>query len=211
MFRKMLVIAAAIAMPVSLVAVSSGVAGAKKGPSAATDTATCTGLSGTISFSEPLTFAGYPSGTETTTVSGTLSGCTASGSYAVTGLSATLSGSFAGKPGSAKKPSGLCTGLLGTTKEKGTITVTWASSPGIAATTIGLKSATGGTATDGNASFSLGGKYKGSFGGSDKGAGSSVSAETTQSTTALSAECAGAGISSLSIVSPPSGNPITLG
>jgi hypothetical protein len=212
MIRKLLVIAAAVAMPVSVVAVTSGVAGAKvKPPTAATDTATCSGLSGTISFSEPLTNAGYPSGIETTTVSGTLSGCTASGGFAVSGLSATLSGTFAGKAGSAKHPSGVCTGLLGATKEKGSIAVGWTSSPPVPNTTISLKSAAGGVGTNGNASFSLTGSYKGSFGGADKGKSSSVEAYTTASVGTLAAECAGAGISSLTIVSPPTGNPITLG
>jgi hypothetical protein len=62
-----------------------------------------------------------------------------------------------------------------------------------------LKSATGGVAADGNASFSVAGKYKGSFGGSDKGKTSSINAETTVSTGTLAAECAGSGISSLAI------------
>jgi len=211
MLRKLLVMTAAIAMPISVVAVSSGVAGAK-GPSPATDTAQCTGISATVTFSLPLTNAGYTSGVDTTTVSGSLSGCTAAGSYGpVTISGASVSGTFAGKAGSVKHPTGACTGLLGATKEKGSITVSWSSSPGVPATTISLKSATGGVANDGNASFSVAGKYKGSFGGADKGKSSSINAETTQSTGTLAAECAGSGISSINIQHVVGGgNPIIL-
>src|ERR1700722_4101419 len=116
MIRKILVFAAAIAMPVSVVAVTGGIAGAAKGPSPATDTAQCTGISATVTFSMPLTNAGYTSGVDTTTVTGSLSGCTAAGSYGpVTISGASVSGSFAGKAGSAKHPAGQCTGLLGAT------------------------------------------------------------------------------------------------
>jgi hypothetical protein len=79
-----------------------------------------------------------------------------------------------------------------------------------APTVISLKSATGGVASDGNASFSVAGKYKGSFGGSDKGATSSVNAQTTESIATINAECGGAGVSSLNITAPTSGNPVTL-
>jgi hypothetical protein len=213
MIRKMLVIAAAIAMPVSVVAVTGGVAGAKgKAPTAATDTAQCTGISATVTFSMPLTSAGYPSGTETTTVNGSLSGCTAAGAFGpVTISGGSVSGSFAGKAGSAKHPAGTCGGLLGATKEKGALTVNWSSSPAVPGTTISLKSATGGVAADGNASFTVAGKYKGSFGGSDKGKASSITAETTQSTGTLGAECGGSGISSINIQAVVGGgNPIIL-
>jgi hypothetical protein len=201
MLRKLLVLTAAIAMPISVVAVSSGVAGAKgKAPTAATDTAQCTGIAATVTFSLPLTSAGYPTGTETTTVSGSLSGCTAAGAFGpVTISGASVSGSFAGKAGSAKHPAGTCGGLLGATKEKGSISVAWSSSPGVPATTVSLKSATGGVAADGNASFTVAGKYKGSFGGADKGKTSSITAETTQSSGTLGAECSGSGISSINI------------
>jgi hypothetical protein len=201
MLRNLLVLTAAMALPISVVAVSSGVAGAKgKAPTAATDTARCTGISATVSFSIPLTNNGVPSGTDTTTVNGSLSGCTIAGAFGPVAISgASVSGSFAGKPGSAKRPAAQCTGLLGASKEKGSTTVSWSSSPGVPPTTITLKTATGGVATDGNASFSVAGKYKGSFGGADKGKSSTINAETTQSTGTLAGECGGSGISSLSI------------
>jgi len=75
MIRKMLVVAAAIAMPVSAIAVSGGFAGATTG-SAATDTIVCKTITGTVTFSPKLTVAGYASGITTTTVKAALGGCT---------------------------------------------------------------------------------------------------------------------------------------
>ena len=210
MLRKLFVVAAAIAMPVSVVAVTAGTAAAKKGPSPATDTATCHSLSGTVNFSPPLTNAGYTSGTETSTLSGTLTGCAAAGTSPVSLTSGSLTGTFSAKPGSAKHPSGTCTGLLGTTKQKGSISVAWSSSPSVAPTAIQVKTVTGGTSGS-QATFSLGGKYKGSFGGADKGKSSSTSAQTVQTVATLAGECAGAGISSINIVGPSSGDAVTLG
>lgn len=210
MIRKLLVVAAAIAMPVSVVAVTGGTAGAAKGPSAATDTLTCSNISGTVSFSIPLTNAGNTTGgVETTTVAGTLSGCTASGTFPVTVTSGSISGTFASKPGSSKHPSAQCTGLLGPSKNKGTLTTSWSSSPGVPASTIGVKSVTGGT--DGsNAQFSISGKFKGSFGGSDKGKTSSSVSDTVETLATLAGECGGSGISSLGLKNPSSGNPLVL-
>ena len=60
MIRKSLVVAAAIAMPVSIIAVSGGMAGASNPHTAATDTIICTKLTGTVSFSPALTPRGTP-------------------------------------------------------------------------------------------------------------------------------------------------------
>jgi len=211
MFRKILVVAAAIAMPVSVVAVSGGIAGAAKAPSAATDTATCTGITATVNFSIPLTNAGVTSGTETTTLSGSYTGCSAAGSFAQTISTGSISGSFTSKAGSAKHPAALCGGLVGSTKEKGTITTSWTgSSPAAADTVTTVKSITGGVA-GGHGTFSVVGKYKGSFGGADKGKSSTNTAQTVETVATLSSECAGAGISTLHIEGPASGHPLTLG
>lgn len=213
MIRKLLVVAAAVAMPVSLVGIS-GMAGAAKGPSAATDTAVCTGLTGTVSFSIPLTNHGSTSGTEVTTVSGHLTGCTASGSFAVnlpSSGSFPFSATLTGKPGSAKKPTATCGGLNGPTKQKGNLVTTWTgSTPAIAPTTIGLKSTTGGVGSDGHGTFTVQGKYKGSFGGSDKGATSSTAAETVDTITTIVGECGTTGVSSLGIQTEPGVNPAVL-
>ncbi len=209
MIRRIGLVAAAVVVPVALV-VTAGIAGASKGPSAATDTATCTGLQGTVNFSIPLTNSGVTSGTETSTVSGSLSGCTASGSYGVTLSGATFSGTISGKPASAKHPGATCAGLVGTNKEKGTLTTSWSSSPPVAPTVLTVKTVTSGVDNDNNGTFAVAGKYKGSFGGSDKGKSSTTSAETVETTSEILAQCAGSGVSSLQITTPDSGNPVVL-
>ena len=62
MIRKLLVVAAAIAMPVSIVAVSGGMASASNPHTAATDTASCKAITGTVKFSPKLDNTGYTSG-----------------------------------------------------------------------------------------------------------------------------------------------------
>jgi hypothetical protein len=210
MIRKMFVMAAAIAIPISVVGATGGTAFAGKGPSAATDTATCHAIDGTVSFSIPLTNAGVTSGTEVTTVNAQLVGCSAAGAFPVTLTSGSVSGSFSGKPGSVKHPAATCGGLVGATKEKGTLSISWSSTPGVPPTTLKLKTATGGVASDGHASFTVQGKYKGSFGGADKGKSSVTQAETTQTTAQLAAQCGGSGISSIGLQGPVSGNAVSL-
>jgi hypothetical protein len=211
MIRKMLVVAVAIAMPVSVIAFTGATAGAKKGPSAKTDTAVCTNITGTVSFSIPLTNNGNTTGgIETSTVNATVSGCTVSGTFPVTITSGTISGTFAGKAGSAKHPSAQCTGLLGTSKNKGSVSTNWSSSPAVPPTTTSVKTVTGGT--DGpNAQFQLNGSFKGSFGGADKGKSSSSRSDTVETVAALAGECGGSGISTIHLKNPSSGAPLTLG
>ncbi len=165
----------------------------------------CSNITGTVSFSIPLTNAGNTTGgVETSTANATVSGCTASGPFPVTVTSGTISGTFAGKAGSTKHPSAQCTGLLGTSKNKGTVTTSWNSSPGVAATTIGVKTVTGGV--DGSqAQFMLNGKFKGSFGGSDKGKTSSSVSDTVETVGTLGGECGGAGISTIHLRILPAG------
>ena len=211
MIRKLLVVAAAVAMPVSIVAVSGGIAGAVKPPSAATDTAVCTGITGTVHFSIPLTNAGVTSGAEVTTLSGTLSGCTASGAFPVTLSGGSFSATLTGKAASAKHPAATCGGLAGATKESGTLTTTWAgSSPAVPATTTKLKTATGGI-SGAVASFTVQGKYSGSFGGADKGKSSATNARTTETIASILTSCAGSGVSVLHLQGPATGNPLVLG
>jgi hypothetical protein len=210
MLRKLFVVAAAIAMPVSVVAVTAGTAGASKGPSAATDTLVCTNITGTVSFSIPLTNAGNTTGgVETSTVNATVSGCTASGTFPVSVTGGSLSGTFAGKAGSAKHPSAQCTGLLGVSKNKGTVTDSWSSTPAVPATSISVKTVTGGT--DGSqAQFKLNGKFKGSFGGADKGKTSTSTSDTVETVGTLAGECGGSGIATIHLMNPSSGSPLVL-
>ena len=210
MLRKLFVVAAAIAMPLSVIGVTAGTAGASKGPSAATDTLVCSNITGTVSFSIPLTNAGNTTGgIETSTVSATVSGCTASGTFPESVTSGSFNGTFAGKAGSAKHPSAQFTGLLGVSKNKGAITASWSATPSVAPTTVSVKTVTGGT--DGSqASFQLNGKFKGSFGGADKGKTSSSRSDTVETVGALAGQCGGAGISTIHLTNPSSGNPLVL-
>lgn len=216
MIRRMVVIVAAIAMPVSLVAASSGVAGAAKpvfNGNATNYTISCKNLTGTVTFSKPLNLTGYTDGTViTTTVSGTLTGCKASkaaGKVVVSG--GTISGSLKGQPGTPGNPSGTCTGLLGNTTEGAgsTLSTTWSGSPAITSgpTVLHVAQVSGGTYV-GKKSVSYGqfqisgalpNTASGSFQGSDAGASDLTTAATTLSTTALAGQCA-SGLSSLGIV-----------
>jgi hypothetical protein len=208
MIRKLLVVAAAIAMPVSVIAITGGAAGAKTAPTGpGADSIHCTTESATVSFSIPLTLAGSTSGTQATTVSGTVSGCSVTGPTpeAVTG--GTISGTLtAKKAGSAKKPTATCTGLLGVTKESGTLTINW-SGVTIPASSTSVKSATGGTNNTDNGTFAIAGKpvSGSSFEGSDKGKSSSLGAQTVDTVTQLTDACEGGGISSLAIEATSTG------
>ena len=59
MIRKLLVVAAAIAMPVSAIAVTGVMASASSPHSAATDTIVCKDISGTVTFSPKEDKTGY--------------------------------------------------------------------------------------------------------------------------------------------------------
>ena len=83
MIRKLLVVASAIVIPMSVVAVSGGIASANTTGPAAKDSIICKAITGTLHFNRPLNNTGYSSGTIVTTVSATLSSCTVSGTYHV--------------------------------------------------------------------------------------------------------------------------------
>ena len=128
MFRKLIVVAAAIAMPVSIVAVSGGMAGASNPHTAAADGVSCTGITGTLSFSPKPDAAGYKSGKIATKVAATLSGCKVTGSTPITITKGVVSGTINGAAGTASKPTGKCTGLSGNGVEVGNLTVAWTAS-----------------------------------------------------------------------------------
>jgi hypothetical protein len=199
MIRKLLVVAAAIAMPASVIAVSGGMAGASNpNGSPANATVACKGLSGSLKFSPHLIAAGDGTTAIKTTVSATLSKCTATGGVTVTG--GKVSGVLTGAPGTAKKPSGTCLGLSGQGTENGTLTIKW--SPSAAGTSkLVVKSDVGGTSGS-HATFTIPGKTKstasGSFLGTDNGNKDKSVAETVETTAQILTACK-AGINSLAI------------
>jgi hypothetical protein len=218
MIRKMLVIAAAIAVPVSVVAATGGVAGAKGATGVAADTLHCTTEQTVATFSIPFSSTGVTSGQQMTTISGTISNCTVSGATPVAGtVTGTISGTLiSGKPASAKHPAGVCSSLANgvTTKEKGPLTVTWSDSSDAAVngmhSVTNVKNIVGGTITVGGTlygAFTVNGKAAKTnlFQGTDKGKSSVASSMTDVAGTTLLAQCLSSGLSSISLQAQPSG------
>ncbi len=211
MIRKLLVVAAAIAMPVSIIAVSGGMAGASNPHTVGTDTITCSKLTGTVSFSPALTLKGYTSGVTTTTVKATVSGCTVKGSTKQTVTGGAVSGTIK----STKGKGGTCGGLTAASiTDSGTLTTKWAPTAA-GSSVLNIKSIAGGTKSS-HGTFTIPGKVKGtatgSFLGSNKGGSDKTSAQTTETVTALATACASkTGLKSLAIETEPGATPISLG
>lgn len=208
MIRKLLVVAAAIAMPVSIVAVSGGMAGASGSPTTAT--ASCTGLKGSIAFTPHLSSKGDGTTPITAKVTATLSGCKGVGATVTAG---SVSGSLKGAAGTASKPSGTCVGLAsGNASEVGTLTIKWTPSS-VPATVLNVKSDDGGT-SGGHGTFAIPGNVKstvsGSFQGTDKGAKDKSLAETSLTAASILTSCT-KGIASLAIQNVPGKAAVTLG
>ncbi len=215
MIRKMLVVAAAIAMPVSIVAVSGGMAGASAphAGSATTDTVSCTKIAGSVKFSPALNMTGYTSGVTTTTVTATLTGCTAKGTFADKITSGTVTGTIK----STKGKGGTCAGVTQKTiTDAGLLTVKWAASATTANSGLTIKSIAGGVNKASHGTFTLPGSIKGtaagSFQGANAGASDKTVAQTTDTATQLLAACSSkGGLSSLAIETEPGVTPISLG
>ncbi len=215
MIRKLLVVSAAIALPISVVAVSGGIAGASNGRagSASTDTIACTKITGTVSFSPKLTLKGYTSGSTTTTVKATVSGCTVKGTSTDKVASGTVEGTIKGSAGTAKSPSGTCGGLTRSNAVTGTLSTKWKATPGVPNSVLTLKSISGAIKSN-HGTFIIPGSIKGSaagpFEGTNAGASDKIVAQTTETATRLATACA-TGISSLAIEAEPGVTPVSLG
>lgn len=218
MIRKMLVIAAAIVVPVSVVGVTGGVAGAAKATGVEADTLHCATEQTVASFSIPFTTTGVTVGQEMTSISGSFSDCTVSGATTVTGtVTGTISGTLiSGKPASVKHPAGVCSSLAGgvTTKEKGILTVVWHDSSDAAVnglvSTTKVKDIQGGTITVDSVlygAFTVQGKAGKTnlFQGTDKGKSSVASSMTVTPGTTLLSDCLATGLSSIQLQAQPSG------
>ncbi len=215
MFRKLLVVAAAIAMPVSIVAVSGGIAGANTSGVAAKDSIVCHDITGTIHFNRDLNNTGYTSGTIVTTVSATLSDCKASGPYAVTVTKGTTTGTLTSAAGTHSKPIGKCTGLLGSASETGSLSTAWTANHSIPASVIHVKSDLGATHS-GHGSFKIPGSVAnspsptGSFGGTaETGSADTTLAQTTKTLTQINSACS-SGVASLALQTDSAGPAVSL-
>lgn len=218
MIRRMLVIAAAIAVAVGVIGATGGVAGAGAATGVEADTLHCATEQAVATFSIPFTAKGVTSGQETTTITGSLSDCTVSGPTPVSGtVTATISGTLvSGKPGSVKNPAAVCATLAGgvTTKEKGNLTVKW--SDALDPAVNGLSSITkvkdiqGGTITVGGTLYGAftvqgkGGKTN-LFQGTDKGKSSVTSSMTVTPGVTLLTQCTASGLSSIQLRAQPTG------
>jgi len=218
MIRKLLVVAAAIALPVSIVAVTGGMAGASNPhlSGAAGDSVSCKSITGTVKFSPGLSKAGMKSGHTTTTVTATLTGCTVTGSTPITITKGSVKGTIVGATGTSSKPTGTCTGLAGNSTDNGKLTTTWTASKGgpVPSSVLTVKSVSGGTA-GGHGTFTIPGSVKGSATGSFLGANNGGSdksiAETTPTTSALLTGCLAHGLATLGIQTETGKTAATLG
>jgi hypothetical protein len=215
MFRKLLVVAAAIAMPVSAVAATGGIAGASNSHagSAATDTIVCKTITGTVTFSPKLTTKGYTSGATTTTVKATLGGCTTGGTFKTTVKSGAVTGTIKGTAGTKASPSGTCGALLSKgINDSGTLSTKWTATPAVPNSVLTIKSVAGGTKNN-HGTFTIPGSTKGSaagsFEGANKGSGDKTVAQTTMTVSALATACS-KGISSLAIETEPGVSAVSL-
>jgi hypothetical protein len=215
MIRKVLVVAAAVAIPLGLVTATGGLAGAKAAPpiNATNNTVTCTGVSGSAKFNPPLKTS-EAAGNETTTIKAKLSGCTSN----ATGLSVasgSVSGSFSSSHTAGTNG---CASLAGSSSESGVLTVKWKTTPKLSSgnSAVTVSSVNGGLGSDGNATFTIPGSTPdsgtGSFSGNDHGASDSTTAQTTTSAASILSTCEGKkGLKSIGIESPQSGSAAFLG
>jgi hypothetical protein len=213
MIRKLLLVAAATAMPLGMIAASAGTssAGTPK-VNATTATVTCTGISGTASFKPNIT-SNEPAGTTKTSIKATLTGCTTNDGVTVTKASVkgTLSDTHPAENG--------CTGLAGSITAAGPLTTKWTTTPKLSsgASVVNVNSLTGGLGGDGNATFMIPGSTpngtpSGSFQGLNSGASDATSAQTTTSAGSILTACStGKGLKSIGIETPQSGAAVSLG
>jgi hypothetical protein len=203
MIRKMLILAAAVAMPVSVVAATAGPASAAALKVDATHyTVSCTGITASASFSPALTSSGGPTSNEATKIKGKASSCTVTPSGG--GTPVTVSGaSIKGTINDATSDHS-CGGLAQATTETGSLSIKWKSSPKLTSSTsvVNPTSVSGGIGGDGHATFSIsfGAATSGPFQGTDNGTSSSTNAETTTTVTQILSACGGkSGLKSIKI------------
>lgn len=204
MIRKMLVVAAAVAMPVSVIAATTGPAVAATPKVDATHyTVTCGAIAATASFKPALTLAGVVTPTlETTKIKGTAGSCVATpstGGTPITISKATITGTLTNAASNLD-----CGGLATATTEAGSLTVKWKTSPALTATssTATPTSVMGAVGADGNATFGISfSGVSGPFQGTDSGTSSTNDAETTTSAGAILGTCGSkSGLKSIKIV-----------
>jgi len=222
LIRKMLLIAAAVAMPVGLVAATAGTASAGKivDPTLAPATANCTVSGGTLTFKVPIgivTAGGYQAPAKNKGNQIKISGVT------LTCTSSVVAGSFTGTasgkiktthPGQDPATFYSCTGLLGVSPQPGatlggSLKVKWSPPVGqkfaSSKSVIAITSTSGGVDMGGHGTFTIPGNpgtgsISGSFPGADAGASSSSTTATAETESQLAAQCqTSGGLASLTL------------
>jgi hypothetical protein len=217
MIRKLLLVAAATAMPIGLIAVTGGAGGmasAATTPVNATKaTVKCTGITGSATF-KPAVTSKETAGSGTITIKASLTGCTTSDKVKVTG--AKVSGALTATRTAGENG---CIALAGDSAAVGKLVTTWTTSPKLASptSTIAVTSIAGSVGSDGNATFAIPGNTpngtpSGSFQGKNHGAGDSTMAQSTAAATSILSTCDSAkGLKSFTFTSPASGPAVSLG
>ncbi len=180
--KKLVLAAAAVAMPVGMIAATAGVAGAGAPKTDVSNASiTCTTVTGTLKFAPALTLAG--GSPENTNVKLAVSGCTVTGAAGVT----VSAGKGAGVLHSASNG---VAGLLGSTAVTGQVNIKWTSNVKLTSkmSTVTVTAFTGGTPSDGYASLAItagSASTAGDFTGGDAGANTALYAESGQTVSAL--------------------------
>ena len=202
--KKLLLTAAAVAMPVGLVAATGGVASAGAPKTDVTNASiSCTNVSGSLKFAPALTLAGGQP--ENTSVKLTVGGCTVTGAPGVT----VSVGKGTGVLHSANNNA---SGLLGSTAVTGQVNIKWTSNVKLTSkmSTVAVTFFTGGTSTDGFATLDIlagDASVSGDFAGNNAGASTTLHAETGQSVADLTAILAAPKTKGIKSVTMVSGNP----
>jgi len=211
MIRKLLLIAAAVAMPVGIIAASAGTASAKGVTTDAVGapaTASCTTSGGTLTFKTPLGLAGgsyvFPTKNKGNqiTVAGVTFSCTSSA------VSGTFSGTLSGKikttnPSDTAAQEYSCTALSGVSPAAGgtlagTLKIKYTAPAGQKFSekdsSIAVTSILGGVNGSGDGTFTIPGNpgtgsISGAFPGSDAGASSTSTDATAASEATLATDC----------------------
>ncbi len=185
--KKLLLTAAAVAMPLGAIAGTASVAGAGAPKVDVTHaTVDCTGVTGSAKFAPSLTLTG--TSPEKTSIKLALSGCTVSGVPGVTISAGSGSGTLHSATNSAAA-------LLGPTAVTGSVKIKWTSNVKLTNkdSTVTITVITGGTPSDNYASLAVlsgDSSVAGDFAGSDLGATSTMYTETMQDVTTLATEAA---------------------
>jgi hypothetical protein len=223
MLRKMLLIAAAVAMPVGVIAATAGTAAAMKvtDQTGAPATASCTTSGGTLTFKVPIgivTTGGYQAPTKNKgnqiKVAGVTMTCTSSAVSQGT-FTGTLSGKLkTGNPGDTPTQEYSCTALVGVSPAPGgfltgSLSIKWAAPAGVKfsakKTSIPVTSILGGVNGSSQGTFTIPGNpgtgsIIGGFPGSDGGASGTSTDATAQTESQLATQCQGTtGLSTIAL------------